>query len=124
MIRFALPTEIHRVRPAHEGHVLEAVVVRLPVEEIQAGEWIISRRRLGLVQAHELSRLLIRKWAQQNRIDNAEDRRICADTQGERKNGDNGESRRSAQPAQTIADILDESVHEPSWELLDDANKS
>src|SRR5579862_1116783 len=87
VIGFTLPAQVHRVRPADEGHVLEGVVLSFPIEEIRAREGIISRRSFGLIQANQLTWLIVWKGAQKDGINDAKDCSICADAESQRNNG-------------------------------------
>jgi hypothetical protein len=65
---------------------------------------------VGADQLHQRLRLAIRQRPQQYGVDHAEDRRVGADSEGERDERRTGEARRSAKRSQPIAQILKEHV--------------
>jgi hypothetical protein len=62
-------------------------------------------------QVHDAVRLWIRKGPQQDSIDDAENRGVCAYPDGERQEGGNGESGRSPKRTKPVTAILDDCVH-------------
>src|SRR6185369_16526419 len=66
------------------------------------------------LEQHEAVRLLDRQPSEQHRVDDAEQRRVGADAERERDDGDGGEARRLAHHAQAVAHVL--------RELLDEAD--
>src|SRR5215468_1921729 len=103
--------KVHGVGPTDEGDVLEAVILRLPVQEVRPGERIIAWSCFGFVQANQLPRLLIRQGTQKRCIDDAEDGCVRTNSHGQRKDCDYGKPWRPAQTANAITDVLGQSVH-------------
>ena len=85
------------------GAVVEIVGIRVRVVRI--------RRRLVPVDVDELVGALDRERAKENGVDDAEDRRVDADAEGQREERDERERRGTAQPAQRVADVLEEGFH-------------
>src|SRR5262245_37745038 len=65
-----------------------------------------------------------RQRAEQNQVDQTEYRRIRADAQRERKNGDEGEARRFDQTAKAEPYVLPECLHNPSQRTNHEETKS
>ena len=53
-------------------------------------------------------RIVNRKWSQDQRVENAEDRGVGSDAEGERQDGGGGEGRTAPEAAQSVANILTE----------------
>lgn len=61
-------------------------------------------------QELELLRFGIAEWLQENRVDDGEDGRVRADTEGKRQHGNDSESGALAERAAGVADVLDDLV--------------
>ncbi len=88
------------------GGALEIVQLRLR----HANVGLVHARHV-VFHGDQLSGLLIRQRPQQNRIDDGKQRRISAHTQSQRQHHDGGESRALAQQSQTVANILQQTLH-------------
>ncbi len=64
-----------------------------------------------MIDRNELARVAIRQRREEHRIDDAEDRRIGADAEGERQQNDQRECRGVAQPARRVAEVVEQGVH-------------
>src|SRR5215471_4749570 len=73
VLRPALITQVVSRRPAIERHVLEAVRLHFPVEEIRAGHGIVAGGRLSFVEPNQLTGIVEGKRSQENRVNHAED---------------------------------------------------
>src|SRR5436305_6326619 len=60
VVGLSASAEIHRVGPTHQRHVLKAMVLRFPIEEVRASKGIIPRSSFGFVQPDQLAGILIR----------------------------------------------------------------
>src|SRR6185295_6428887 len=93
-----------------EGFVLTAVIKK------------VGRRNAGAATAvanvaEDPDKLIrITKWQRpdHDRIDETEDRSVCADAESECDQRDHGESRPLQQSSDAIADVFDYRVHSPS----------
>ncbi len=93
------------------GHVLEDAVVFLPVQVIQRGDTVDPTSWRLLQHAHNAVRLCIRERFQQDRVDEAENRRIRADSDGQCQQRDDGEARALEESPKAVAQILAKFVH-------------
>jgi len=93
MVQLSLAAEVEVALPAYQGHVLEGLVLGFPVHEIRSGERIAAGRGFGLVQPHQLAGAAIRQRPQQDGVDDAEDRAVGADPDGQRNHRNGRESR-------------------------------
>src|SRR5215475_5640108 len=109
--RLAATAQVHRVSPADQRHILKAVVLRLPVEEVRTCKRVIAWRGFGLIEANQLAGPLIRQGTQEGCIDDTEDSCVRPNSQRQSKNSDQGKSGSATQAANAIANVLDESVH-------------
>ena len=97
MVRPTLPAQVHVAGPTKQGHILEGLVLRPPIQEIRTSEGIVAGGRFGLVQPHQLA--WIAKWQrpQQDGIDNTEYGCVGANADGE---GNRRDCRKAARPQQ------------------------
>ena len=84
-----------------------------PIQEV---EWLNSHRRVptlprDLVEQYQPLEILIRKRAQQNAVDEAEDRAGRADSQRQRNDRGQSEARLLQQHSQTVARVLPKCFH-------------
>src|SRR5262249_52865834 len=70
--------EIHVMAPTVEAHILETTVLLLPIEEIRTREGKVSGSGFSLINANQRSRTVKRKRPQQNGVNHAENRSVCA----------------------------------------------
>jgi hypothetical protein len=80
--------------PRRGGDALEDVTLRDPIEVIQAGRRSRTQKpRPRLAQLHETVRVRVWKRLEEYRANDAEDRGVGADTNGDRQDGDGGRER-------------------------------
>src|SRR5712672_1513094 len=107
--RLALTAEIETAVTVR-GHALEDSVLTHPVGEIPRRGLIflilIIRQANVFINHDETIGLRIRQSFEQDRIDDREDGGVCANTQGQRQNGDERETGVLAQHASGVAQIL------------------
>ena len=89
-------------------HEVEDDVVSLPVEEVQRGNAVAVAAGWFFEHTDDPIGVPVRKGFEQDAIDEAENRGVAADAEGQRQNGHRGKRRRSRQRSAGIADILDE----------------
>ena len=102
------PRPLHRLRARVEvvrlesraAHVLKRAGRALEIRELRGREVLAERQ--------EAARIGIGERAQQHAVHDAEDRGVGADSQSERRHGDRSESGVPRQPAQRVAEILDD----------------
>src|SRR5262249_20958548 len=87
----------------------------LPVEEIQIGDRHLLEVRRAFLDSHQPVRLRIRQRFEQHRVDDAEDRRIGADPQGQREHRDGRNHLPLEQHSHRIANVFEERIHGTSW---------
>ena len=94
------------------GHGLEGAILRVPVQEVsRRGVLAITAlRSVGVEDRHQSLRLAVGQWPEQHRVENAEERGVGPDAQGQRGRGGQGEARLAAQAAQRVAQILPEAA--------------
>src|SRR5882724_7153104 len=97
--------------PADGSDLLKRLVLRLVVEEVGGGEGPLLQTGLGFPEPDELVGLGIGQCPQEDRVDDAEDSGVRADTQSQRKDGDGGESTALEQHAEAKLDVLAEIRH-------------
>lgn len=73
---------------------------------------IVSRSLVGGPNEHEAVRVGNRKLAKEKRVDEAEDRGIYRNAEGQRQDGDGGESRIVHQRSQTVSNVLQKGGHD------------
>jgi hypothetical protein len=88
--------------------LLEVHVHRVGVHPIPGVAAVV---RAALVDHDQLARLAHRQVAQHDLIDQGEDRRVGADPEGERQDGDDGEEGAATEPAEGIAEIAGQIAH-------------
>jgi hypothetical protein len=111
VLRLPTGVQVHIARPEKQRHVLKCAVLGSPIDEIRPREGISSRSRLRLVQAHQPVGIGIRQRAQQNRVDNAENSGIRADSDGQRSGRHQGEPARVAQVPEGITQVEQQVSH-------------
>src|SRR5262249_44674084 len=86
---FALASEVYTQAP-NPGHPLKSFILIAPVLKIRVGRDVITDSLPTVVHPDhcQLFRLRIRQRAQQHTVDDAEDRRVRANAQAERDDGD------------------------------------
>jgi hypothetical protein len=112
--RHPVPAQLNRLIDAGErhrtaglcGHVLEDGVVFLPVEIIQRRDAVTAPARRFLQDPDDPFRLAIRQRLQQHAVHKAENRRVGADADPQRQDGDDGKPRTLPEGPQSIAQIL------------------
>ena len=111
-LRLAVAHQVEALA-AHGGEVAEEVgrELRLPVDEVEPGDRGLGKRRHVLADQQQPIRLGERQRAQEREADHAEQHRVRADAERERERRDGRESRRLAQGADAVADVLNEAVH-------------
>ena len=93
------------------GHRLEALRLGLHVEEVLRRVDREEAPLPGLGQLGQTLGLLEGKRTQEHGADHAEDRAVGPDAEGEGGDRDEGEPRRLSQPAQSVDEVLAQSVH-------------
>ena len=100
----------------HKGQGLQGLTVLLPLEEV-----VRIHRQLGvnvtelgnlLFQDYHLFRVGVGQWPKHHVIDEREDSRSCADSQGQREDGGESKAGRLAQLAQSMTNILKRRVYQ------------
>jgi hypothetical protein len=66
----------------------------------------------GSINVHQLGSIRHRQEAEKERVDKAEDGSIRADSQGQHKDGNTSEPRRFTQPAESVLDVLRQSLNQ------------
>jgi hypothetical protein len=90
---------------SRNGEMLENGIVASPIEVVGKGNRSV-RSAAEFIQRHDAAGVWIWQRLQKDRIDDAEDRRICADPERKRQHGDESEARRLAQLAQGVTKIV------------------
>src|SRR5260370_39928991 len=96
---------------AESAHGREGVVVFVSIEEIGIGDRAFLERRGLRVDGHEFVGVWERQRIPAHAVDYREKGAVCADSQGERQNGDRRETGILCQYAQSIADVLPKAHH-------------
>ncbi len=102
---------------AHRG---ERLVQLAELEELRRRdpELVEAHGREAAGQEHQLPGLRVRERAQQDAVDDREDRGVGADAQGQREDRDQGEPGGAQQAPGRVADIAQQVVHDPGWTSL------
>src|SRR4029453_2917558 len=89
------PTGHRKIRPLVSSYVLENAVLRPPVQKIREGDAHFRNSALecGLCNQRQSIGLGIRKRSQQDPVDETKYRRIRADADSKRENGDRSNAR-------------------------------
>src|SRR5438309_4917770 len=103
----ALSGEIE-AEAADRGDLLKRLVLRLVIEEVGGGKGCLLQIGLGLPEPDELVRLGIGQCAQEDGVDDAEDGRVRADTEGLSENGDHSKATAYEQHAEAEMNVLEE----------------
>jgi hypothetical protein len=95
------------------GQLLEAAVLGAPVEEVGTRNRgvAIARLQVAVRDVHHAIGLIERQRPQHHCIDNAEDRRRCADAERQREDRRRGESWLANQCPNAVAHVLQQVVH-------------
>ena len=93
-------------------HEVEDGVVSLPVEEVQRRDAVALASRRLLHDADDAIGVRVGERLEQHRIHEAEDRRIGADADGQRQDGDGREPRALTECAHRVTDIPEQGRHE------------
>jgi len=103
----------HGYAVAEGGDLLKRLILVAVIQQIGYGQAILHdiAAAVGAPDYDELLRRRIVERAQQNGVDDAEDRRIGTGAERQRDDGNEGESGLSAQPAQPITKILPQVSH-------------
>ena len=86
--------------------VAEDFLFLLPLKEVRARDWAAFDRRLHAMNMDELVGVAVGERAKQNAVDDAEDRGVCADTEGESYDCDGGEARLLEKHARRVANVF------------------
>ena len=70
----------------------EALALLFPFDELRPGNRRCAFTPPSLPNVNHPIRFRYRQWSKQYRVDNAEDRRVCADAEREREHGHGGEA--------------------------------
>ena len=108
-IRSGLPSASRRRTPgADERHLFERVAAVAPVEERRVAD--VARRAVGstIANHHQALGRCVRQRPQQDGVDDAEDRGVCADAERECHQRDRGKARSPPQQTGRIAHVAAE----------------
>ncbi len=97
-LRRALPIQIVRVRDLRARRAVVILTARL-------------------AEMEELAGFAVRQWAQQRRIDNGENGRVCADAQSQRQDDHQRKSGVVPQHADGITQVLHKRAHRPTSQI-------
>jgi hypothetical protein len=89
------------------GQPCERVRLRAPVQEVRHGDRARPALRQRLVDGDEPVGVRVRERAQQHRVDDREDGRVAAYSEGECQHGDGREARLAPQHAERVPDVFD-----------------
>ena len=106
------------------GDIFEAGVAVLDVEILRGGKPILRDAEAGgaIPEDDELGGVFVGKRAQQKRAGDAEDGSVCADADGERQDGGDGEAGIFGECAECVAEVANQGVHrEPEPFIADDS---
>src|SRR5690242_764767 len=76
-----------------DAHLFKRLILVAPVSEVWIRDRHLIQHRTFLVEKNEPIGLFIRKWTQQHRVNNAEDRGVCADAEREGDDHDDRDAR-------------------------------
>jgi hypothetical protein len=92
--------------PIESSQVVESLRLRLPGEIILETDYLVTPENMS--DPNELLRIAVRQGIEDQRIHDAEDRRVRPDPQRQREHGDEGEAGVSPHHPQPIPSILKE----------------
>src|SRR5579871_909520 len=116
---YACATQLHRNVNTGESdgssilcrHGAENRVLVLSVEEVHCGNTVAFAVRRLFPDHYDLVCVRIRKWLEQNSINEAENSSVCADPQRQSEHSDNCESRTGAHHAQRVTKVVYQLIH-------------
>ena len=117
--RLALPGQ-REVVHADRAELIEGAGPAREVGVVGVGHAVArdALARQGLEDGGQPLRLGVGERLEKNRVDDREDRGVRADAQGQRRQGDRGESRALAQSPDRIANVLQQGIHGARREWL------
>src|SRR5262249_24114217 len=98
----------------NSGKLLERLQSVLIIPEVRgrdSGRLIETFCAVSGCDHNRALRINKRKRAQHHCVDDAEDRRVCADAKSQRENGDSAVGRTLAEHSRTKSDVLPQGVH-------------
>ena len=89
------------------SHAGENCASALPIEEIRRRNRVmrIGVLRIGFPDHYQAAWNVVRKWAEENGIDDRKNSGVCADAESEREDSDGGEARAALQHAERVTKI-------------------
>src|SRR5262249_42946714 len=109
--------EIHVMAPTGEAHILKAVILLLPIEEVWTREGKVSGSGFSLINPDQRSRIVKSKRPQQNCINHAENRCVCANPKRHSDNRNNCQSTGFTKIANPITQVLQQAFHKRASRL-------
>src|SRR5207247_4668728 len=90
--RFGRAAKIETLLPALRRHGFERCALAAPISKIEIRSILQTPARIPFLNYYQPFRILVGKRAEQNRVDDAEDRRVRSDAQRQRQHDHRGEA--------------------------------